>query len=288
MPARCRVLLVHLLPHPGPLPVRARGPAGDVPGGQGQDRGSGAGLGGHRGRPGEGTPVQVRARARRAGPRHLGRGDRTGRGRARAHDQALRPGPRRRVLADPRDVDGLARLGRAVRLAARRGDAVLLRLVRGPARGLPAGVRRPDRRAGVRRLVGRRLPGHVGFQRPGHPHPGRALDDRGPLPRPEGGRGGAGLRGQREVRRRVAARPARHRRRAGHGDGPRHPAGVLRRPAGPVLHRLRQALHRPAVPGPAGRSTGTPTGPGSSSPRPTSSPRRTPRTRRSRPCCSTR
>ncbi len=53
-------------------------------------------------------------------------------------------------------------------------------------RSPPAGLRRPDRRAGVRGLVGRRLPDHVGQQRPAHPHPGRPLDDRGPLPRPEG------------------------------------------------------------------------------------------------------
>ena len=51
---------------------------------------------------------------------------------------------------------------------------------------LAPGLRRPDRRPGVRRLVERRLPDHVGLQPPGHPHPGRALDDRGPLPRPEG------------------------------------------------------------------------------------------------------
>ena len=68
------------------------------------------------------------------------------------------------------------------------------------------------------------VPDDVGLERPGHPDPGRALDGRGPLPRPEGGRGVAGLRRQRQVRRRVAARPAGHRRRAGDGDGPRHPA----------------------------------------------------------------
>ena len=56
-----------------------------------------------------------------------------------------------------------------------------------------------------------------------------------------------------EVRRRVAARPAGHRRRAGDGDGPRDPPGVLRRPAGAAVRRLRQALHRPAVPGHADR-----------------------------------
>ena len=104
----------------------------------------------------------------------------------------------------------------------------------------PAGVRRPDRRPRVRRLVERRLPDHVGLEPAGHPHPRRALDDRGALPRPEGGRGRPRLRRQREVRRRVAAGQARHRRRAGDGDGPRRPQGVLRRPADAVLHRLRQ------------------------------------------------
>ena len=63
--------------------------------------------------------------------------------------------------------------------------------------------------------MGRRLPDHVGLQPAGDPDAGRALDDRGPLPRPEGRRGLAGLRRQRQVRRRVAARAARHRRRPG-------------------------------------------------------------------------
>ena len=40
-----------------------------------------------------------------------------------------------------------------------------------------------------------------------------------------------------------------HRRRAGDGDGPRDPQGVLRRPADAVLHRLHQEVHRPALPG---------------------------------------
>ena len=44
-----------------------------------------------------------------------------------------------------------------------------------------------------------------------------------------------GLRRQHQVRRRVAARAARHRRRAGDGDGPRHPQGVLRRPPTPFF-----------------------------------------------------
>ncbi len=119
---------------------------------------------------------------------------------------------------------------------------------------------------------------------PGHPHPGRALDGRGALPRAEGRRGRPGLRRQREVRRRVAARPARHRRRAGDGDGPRHPRGVLRRPADAALRRLREALHRPAVPGDARRPRrrDVPAGqvPHRGRPRP---PTATRRTRSSRP-----
>ena len=79
-----------------------------------------------------------------------------------------------------------------------------------------------------------------------------------------------GLRRQHEVRRHVAARPARYRRRAGDGDGPRDAQGVLRRPAGAVLRRLRAAVHRPAVPGHARGAGRRATCPASSSPRPTS------------------
>ncbi len=57
-----------------------------------------------------------------------------------------------------------------------------------------------------------------------------------------------GLRGQREVRRRVARAGARHRRRARDGDGARDPARVLRRADHAVLRRVREAVHRPAVP----------------------------------------
>ena len=146
-----------------------------------------AGLGRHRRRPGAVAPLQGRPRQGRAGPRR--RGTRPTEIVAAAHVHTIKkygPGPGRRLLADPGDVDGLPRRRGPVLLADRRGDAVVLRLVRRPAGGLAAGVRRPDRRAGVRRLVGRRLPDHVGLQRAGHPDPGRALDDRGPLPGPEG------------------------------------------------------------------------------------------------------
>ena len=95
-----------------------------------------------------------------------------------------------------------------------------------------------------------------------------------------------GLRGQREVRRRVARAGARHRRRAGDGDGARDPAGVLRRADHAVLRRVREEVHRPAVPGHARRPTGTGSCPASSSPPRTWGRRR--RTRSSRRSCSTR
>jgi nitrate reductase alpha subunit len=81
------------------------------------------------------------------------------------------------------------------------------------------------------RTGGTRLPDHVGLPTSRDPHPGRALHGRGPLPRPEGRHGVPGLRGQHEVRRRVDPRtPAPTA--PWHGDGPRDPQGVLRRPAG--------------------------------------------------------
>ena len=66
---------------------------------------------------------------------------------------------------------------------ARRGDDVVLRLVCRPARGLAAGVRRSDRCAGVRGLVGRVVSDDVGSNVPVTRTPGCALDGRGALPR---------------------------------------------------------------------------------------------------------
>ena len=65
---------------------------------------------------------------------------------------------------------------------------------------------------------------------------------------PEGRRRLARLRRPHEVRRPLAPRAGRLRRRARDGDGPRDPEGVLRRAAGPVLRALRAREHRPAVP----------------------------------------
>ena len=249
MPARRGLLLVHVLPHPGALPVRAGSAAGDVPerAARGRRR-PGPRLGVHRPGPRPGPSLQVGPWEGRAGPLDLGGGRGHHRGRSRLHREALGPRPDRRVLADPRDVAGLLRLRGSFPGAHRRADAVLLRLVRRPAQRFAADVRRPDRRAGVGRLVGCRVPHHVGVERAAHPHPGRALDDRGPVPGPEGRRRLTRLRRERQVRRRVGGGGPGDRRRARDGDGPRDPQGVLRRPAGRLLHPLQPALHGPSLP----------------------------------------
>jgi len=247
-----RVLLVHLLAHPGPLPLHPGRAAPDVPRGEAAARRRpGRGLGARGRQPPAGEGLQVRPRQGRVGAGQLGRGHRDDRGGPRAHHQEVGSGPGRRILTDPCHVDGVARLGRPVREPHWRVDAELLRLVRRPAGRVPAGLRRPDRRPGVGRLVERRIPHHVGLQPAGHPYPGRALDDRGSLPRPEGHRGRTRLRRQRQVRRRVAGGEAGHGCGPRDGDGARHPHGVLRRPPDAVLHRLREQVHRPAAAGAA-------------------------------------
>ena len=257
LPARGGVQLVHVLADAGALPVRARGAAGAVPGGEGpHGRRPGGGVGEHRRRPRDRPAVQGGPRQGRPGPGDVGRGGRDGRRRAGAHDPPLRPGPDRGLLAHPGDVDGVPRGRCPVPRAARGADAVVLRLVRRPAGRVAAGVRRPDGRAGVRRLVGRRLPHHVGLEPARDPHAGRALDGGGAVPGPEGRGGVARLRGQREVRRRVARGRPGDGRRPGDGDGARGAPGVLRRAAGAVLPGLRAPLHRPAVPRAAGPHRG--------------------------------
>ena len=260
MPARRCVLLVHLLADPGPLPVRPRRAGRDVPRGARSARRPGARVGRDRRRPGQAPPLPAGPRQGRPGAGQLARGGRHGRRRARAHDQDPRPGPVHRLLADPGHVDGVALRRHPVHPAHRRRDDVVLRLVRRPAGRQPAGLRRPDRRPGVRRLVGRDLPDDVGLQRPRHPHARRALDGRGPLPRHQGRHRQPRLRRQHQVRRRVDARPGRHRRRARDGHGSRAAQGVLRRPAHAVLRRLRPAVHRPALPDPARGARGEPGG----------------------------
>ena len=92
------------------------------------------------------------------------------------------------------------------------------------------------------------LPDDVGVECSVDPHPGRPLDGRSPLPRPEGHLHRPGLCGEREVRRRMAGTGHRHRRRPGDGHGPCHPQRVLRRHDDGLLRRLCPQVHRPAVP----------------------------------------
>jgi hypothetical protein len=254
LPARRGLLLVHLLAHARALPVRARRARRDVPRSQSAPRRSGRRVGRGRHRPREAPPLPVRARQGRTGAHQLGRGGRDRRRRPRARHRRVRARPHRRIQPDPGDVAGLPRRGRAVREPPRRLDALVLRLVRGPARRVPAGLRRPDRRARVGRLVGRRVPHAVGVERPRHADPGRALDGRGPLPGPEGRHRRPRLQRRREVRRRMARPAPGHGRRAGHGDGARDPQGALRGRAHGGLRRLRAQVHRPAVPGRARRA----------------------------------
>ena len=178
---------------------------------------------------------------------------------AAAHVHTIkRHGPDRCVGFTPIPAMSMASYAAGTRFLSLIGgvDPLLLRLVRGPAALLAAGVRRSDRRPGVRRLVQRRLPGHLGHEPADHPDPGRPLHDRGALPRPEGGRRLPRLRRAHQVRRPLAGRRARQRRGPGDGDGPRDPEGVLRRAAGPLLRGLRAPVHRPAPAGHIARARG--------------------------------
>ena len=86
------------------------------------------------------------------------------------------------------------------------------------------------------------LPDDVGLQRPRHPHARRALDGRG---RATAARRSSSVSPDYADNTKFADEwlPAQAGTdaRAGDGDGPRDPQGVLRRPPGAVLHRLREA-----------------------------------------------
>ena len=151
---------------------------------------------------------------------------------AAAHVHTIkRHGPDRCVGFTPIPAMSMASYAAGTRFLSLIGgvDPLLLRLVRGPSALLAAGLRRPDRRAGVRRLVQRRLPDDLGDEPADDAHARRPLHDRGALPRPEGRRRLARLRRAHQVRRPLAGRRAGQRRGAGDGDGPRDPEGVLRR-----------------------------------------------------------
>ena len=105
----------------------------------------------------------------------------------------------------------------------------------------PADLGRADRRAGIGRLVQLGLPDPVGLERAADAHARRAFLHRGPLQGHQERRHLPRLLGSLEVRRPVAQREAGHRRGARHGDGPRHPARVPRRPAGRRTSRTTSA-----------------------------------------------
>ena len=228
-----------------------------------------------------------RARPRRVRALQLGGGDRADRRGDRAHDPRARPGPRRRVHADPRHVAGVVHLRDALPVADRRAHDDVLRLVRRPPARVAADVRRPDRRARVGGLVGRELHDRVGHQPADHAHPGRALHDRGALPRPEGRRRLTRLQRPRQVRRRLAARAAGHGRGARDGDGARDAQGVLGRPAHRRASRTTASASRTCRCSSRSTSARTArTSPAASCWRPTSARRAsTPTGSR---CCSTR
>ena len=112
-------------------------------------------LGGDHRRPGARPPATSRPAGKGGFVRstwpEVTRADRR---RARAHGQGVRPGPGGGVLPDPGDVAGVLRGRNPVPVDDRRDDPVVLRLVRGHAGRVAAGVRRPDRRARVRRTGG--------------------------------------------------------------------------------------------------------------------------------------
>src|SRR5699024_2718023 len=143
--------VVYALAWPRALSERASGsaPAGPRGEGAGPRARPRRGLAGDRLRPRAGDAVQARPRQGRSGARLLGRGRRDGGGRLRPHREGVRSGPRHRLLPDPGDEPGLLLLRGPLPPAHRRLDAVLLRLVRRSSAGLPAGLRGPDRRAGV-------------------------------------------------------------------------------------------------------------------------------------------
>ena len=120
LPARRRVLLVHLLADPGALPVRARRAAGDVPGGARRGSATRCRVGRHRQRPGAAAKYKS---ARGKGGLVRASWDEAIEIVAAAHVHTIkRYGPDRvaGLLADPGDVDGVARRRRALLQPARR------------------------------------------------------------------------------------------------------------------------------------------------------------------------
>ena len=147
LPARRVVLLVHLLPVAGALPVRARSAAADVARGAGAAGRSGAAWAEITGDP-ERTARYKGARGKGGFVRATW--DEVSELIAAAHVHTIKEyGPDRVVGFSP--IPAMSQVsysaGHPVPVDDRRDDPVVLRLVRRHADRLAAGVRRPDRRA---------------------------------------------------------------------------------------------------------------------------------------------
>ena len=159
-----------------------------------------------------------------------------------------RPRPRGGLLPDPCDVADQLRRGQPVPLAARRRGDELLRLVLRPAACLARDLGRADRRARGRRLVQQPVCRRRRVERQHDSHARHALPRRGAPRRRQTGRVQPRLLDGRQVRRLVDPGQC------GPGCGvlarrrPRDPDRVVSRPHHAVFRRLRQAVHRPAVP----------------------------------------
>ncbi|MCY1359967.1 hypothetical protein D9M69_465720 [compost metagenome] len=215
--------------------------------------GAGRGLGQHRRGPGQGRVLQEQARPGWLHPLQLERGQRDHRRGQRLHRQAVRPRPGGRLLADPGHVDGQLRRRLPLPVADRRRVPELLRLVLRPSSRVATSLGRADRRAGIGRLVQLQLHHRLGFQRPADPYPGRPLLHRGALQGHQDRRHHPGLRRGGQAHRPLAEPQAGYRRGAGAGLRPRDLQGIPPGAAERLLHRLRQALHRPADAGAAER-----------------------------------
>ena len=248
---RGELLVVSLQQQPHQIPAGAQ-PSHRPVARCAQDDGSGRSMGLDPGRPGQTATLSAGARARRFRARRMGRDQRTDRRGQHPHRQAVGARPRRRLLPHSGDVDDQLRRGDALSQPARRRVHVLLRLVLRSAAVLAADLRRTDRRAGIGRLVQRRISAALGLERLVDAHAGCPFLYRGAVPRREKRGHRPGLHGGRPLRRSLAPSHTGNRRRLGPGDGPRDPAGILRRAAGPVFPGLCPPLFGPAVPGDSG------------------------------------
>ena len=251
LPARCRLQLVHLLADPDPLPLRPgaccwRCTARPSPGCTIQCCAWADVVND----PDTSQPVPEGPRQGRPGSGELGRSRRDHRCRTRPHHQAVRPRPRLRLLPHSCHVDGVSRRRRTVHQPHR-----WARCCRSTT-GTPTYPSHHRRCSATRPTSPSRPTGST-------PRYLMMWGSNVPVTRTPDAHfmTEARYRGQKVVV--VSPDYADNTKFAdewlaphpgtdgalGDGDGPRHSQGVLRRPTGPQLRRLREEVHRPAVPG---------------------------------------